>query len=262
MTDIKLSDLTDHEKEQLKQEVDGDNAGCGVVYTGKYYISLYRPLKDAKTYKCNGVTIIVKKIENNNYDIPYSPPIDVPYKEGFLTLNKEPFKNRLADAIKEQTNLVVKLDKQIDDEIERVAKEKAAREKAIKDHTEKIRSCQLKIDSTIKILAPSAKSMIEIQNDHLLAETNKEPYVDCSPMEEVISKAFPEISTKQKMYYDYDPKKNYSSEKEQNAAVNNAILYPKWDASKMTVIIEPELIKPGDNNYLTNVERNDKITMV
>lgn len=266
MADIKLSDLTDYEKSTLKQEVDGDNAGCGVIYTGKYYVSIYHPLKDPKTYKCNGVTIVIRKIENNR-DAVYYPPIEVPYRQGFFTSNKEPFKNRLANAINKQTNLVIKLDKQIDDEIERIAKEKLAREKAIKDHTEKIRSCQLKIDSTIKTLVPNAKSMIEIQHDHLLAETT-DNYISDTPMNEIVSKAFPEIGSKQKMYHDYNPNKKYDTVKEREEAVNDAILHsndiPHREKREklITMINEPELIMPGDSNYLTSAERNNKINTV
>jgi hypothetical protein len=79
MTDIKISNLTNYEQSTLKQEVDGDNAGSGVLYTGKYHVLIYYPLKDQSTYKCTGVTLMVRKIENS--DQSYAPQISIPFKQ-------------------------------------------------------------------------------------------------------------------------------------------------------------------------------------
>ena len=52
MTKIKLSDLNEQERNQLNQEIDGDDSGCGVVHIGKYYVLSYKPLKDNVTGEC------------------------------------------------------------------------------------------------------------------------------------------------------------------------------------------------------------------
>jgi hypothetical protein len=167
MPEIKLSNLTESERSQFKEETEGDKPGHGILLTGKYYIAAYQPVDDSDTGKCIGVEVFIHKIqETNSLRIPSTKVL---FKQSWLS-TKEPFKDRLDAAVKTQTNAVVKLDKEIDDEVARVIKQNKEREQAIVEHTKNVRLCKLKIDSTIKAVAPNAKSLIEFKNEQLLAE--------------------------------------------------------------------------------------------
>lgn len=177
---IEFSDLNEEERKQFENEVDGDKAGCGIIRTGKYHVLAYRPIKMGG--KCVGLTTLLSKMDNEEGSILVSRK-EVLYKLPWYC-KQESFKERLDVVVKDQVALVSKLDKAIDDENERVIKEIADREKAIREYTDKVRSCRLKIDSTIKTIVPEAKSMIEYNSERLLAEKAAES----PPMSEVLNK--------------------------------------------------------------------------
>lgn len=289
MVEIKLSNLNESEKSQLYQDVDGDSAGCGVIQTGKYHVLAYKPIKDKETYKCTGVELFIHKIQNDKQR-PNIPSVNVYFKQSWLS-QKEAFKHRLEKSVKKQTDLINKLDKAIDDEIERVAKEKLDRENAIKEHTEKVRSCQLKLDSTMKTIVPTAKSMIEFNHERMLAEAKPEeptPALETTIEPESVFNFEPHTSEVRTEVF---LEKDYVSERERQFAINDAFLHqtvirerPRKSKSTVktqakskdvvkdqvfnknqknmvnvkmndTLVVEAELLMPSDTKYLTDLER-------
>ena len=286
MEKVKLSDLTSVEKSTLIDEVDGDNAGCGIIHTGKYYVLAYRPKKETSTYRCVGVELFIHTIGGKSDDerLFISPDI-VLYKQSWYETNKVPFKDRLSEAIQAKIKNVNDLDKKIDDEIERIAKEKRDREQAIRDHTNKIRSCQLKIDATIKTIVPTSKSMIEHNQEQLLiAEKAEQEFVEsiksCNfDHEEPVTEFFHKGHS-----YNFNSA-DYCSEKDRQNAVNEAIcnikqhkkseefarfnhsdtevkdikdksvLYVDKIVKPVSDIVYGELVSPSDPKYLTDLEK-------
>jgi hypothetical protein len=276
MSEIKLSDLTADEKTQFKEETEGDKPGHGILLTGKYHVAAYQPMDDSTTGKCTGVEVFVHNIDTTSKN--HIPIIHVPFKQSWLS-TKESFKDRLDLAIKSQINNVIEADKRIDDEIARVIKEKKDREDAIAEHTRNVRSCKLKIDSTIKAVAPNSKSLIEYKNEQLLVEKAAEDAcrIAIESMRETHEKIIPEVKP--------IPENNtYESEKEKQAAVNDYILkretyyepvckpvstkdknlQPKdfikemREAKRSNKVVYAELILPSDPGYMTNLERQNK----
>jgi hypothetical protein len=258
---VKLSDLNATEEHNLKEEIDGDKAGYGVIYTGKHYVLAYNPLKDPETYACIGVELFVRGGRDSNIHYPTIGSISVPYKVGGGLLSKlsekTPFKDRLNDAIKLQTDLIDQRGKEIDDRLARIAQEKIDREKAIQDHINKTRSCQLKIDETIKTLIPSAKSLMEYNHERLLAEAecaetartwgsdpelNPECNPECNPKRKKdfssvqfsISYACEQLTQKNRN------EKEWVSEKARQCEINDIIL------SQMCVHNESSPLQPKD----------------
>ena len=215
---IEFSDLNEEERKQFENEVDGDSAGCGIIRTGKYHVLAYRPIKMGG--KCVGLTTIISKMDNEEGSTLVSRE-EVLYKLPWYCKQKS-FKERLDVVVKDQVGLVSKLDKDIDNENERVIKEIADREKAVKEYTKKVRSCRLKIDSTIKTIVPEAKSMIEYNSERLLAEKAAE---EATPVADI--NINPEDFINAPSYVNHEEghaPSGYTSEREKQEGVNNTIL--------------------------------------
>ena len=247
---IEYSDLSSEERNQFENEVDGDNAGCGIILTGKYHVLTYRPIKE--NGKCVGVATILNKMESEGSTIVRRN--EVHYKLPWYC-KQTSFKSRLDAVVKEQVSLVPKLDKAIDDEIARVIKEKADREKAVKEYTEKVRSCRLKIDSTIKTIVPEAKSLIEYNSDRLLAEKINEH----TPVSDIdVTETFFDPPEKK-----VEPIRFGGSNQEHNRLVNDMMINSR--GNKMYKSTCPkrfptaELVLPGDKKYLTTLEKQQRI---
>lgn len=220
MTDIKLSDLNNDEKAQFEEETNGDKPGHGVILTGKYYVAAYQPVDNPVTGRCIGVEVFVHKIQDTKG--AGLPSVKVLFKQTWLSI-REPFKDRLDEAVKNQMQVVAIEDKKIDDDIARDIKAKKDREDAILEHTKNVRSCKLKIDSTIKAVAPKAKSLIEYRNEQLIAEKAAE---DARQIAAKNSPPIPEMEeTKYHSSINPIPENNvYESEKEKQTAINDYIL--------------------------------------
>jgi hypothetical protein len=221
MSEIKLSDLTADEKVQFKEETEGDSPGHGIIITGKYYVAAYKPVDDSVTGKCIGVEVFIHKISDYTpHEIRFRdiPNFKILFKQSWLCVGKAPFKDRLEEAVKTQTKCVMAFDKQIDGKIAEIIKSNKDREQAIADHTKNVRSCKLKIDSTIKAVAPKSKSLIEYKNEQLIAEKAEE-----DARQIAAAKAPKEIP----FVYEESPipeNNSYESEKDKQSAVNDFIL--------------------------------------
>jgi hypothetical protein len=274
MTKIKLSDLNEQERNQLIQEVDGDNAGCGMVYIGTYYALAYRPLKDIVTGDCVGTELFIKKSQEDSTFYSIWQPLDnvkVYSEPKFFDSNKEPFKNRLEASVKDEIARIKKYDQQIDDKIALIAKEKSDREKAIREHTESIRLKQLSIDSTMKSICPKSKSMVEINRERLLSEkseveTQSNTSQSGDPLRwmrpnrplkwsEVVSGTWPPVPS------------DVKSDVEKGRWANDVIIDKKFERPVgygernpriENVVKIPKLVSPSNPRYLTLNERQWK----
>ena len=256
MTDIKNIDLNPDEKDRIVREVYDDSPGCGVIHPGKYHILAYKPILTSgpiSKSKCIGVELFIHKADNTLKQ--WTPDCKVLYKQSFFE-TKEAFKDRLQSAIKEQIATTILLDKAIDDEINRIAKEKRDREKAIEDHITHTRSCQLKIDSTIKTLAPKAKSMIEVNSERLLAAKTH-------TQENLTSFVENEYGSEIEKQKDANDLLLHKKINRVVPEVIDHLIMGKYGEPNMKIIkenmVECELVMPGDSNYSTSIEKNEKL---
>jgi mRNA-degrading endonuclease YafQ of YafQ-DinJ toxin-antitoxin module len=249
MADIKKIDLNPEEKDRIVREIFDDNPGKGVVYSGKYHLLAYKPILThgaISKSKCIGVELFISKVDGTQKQ--WTPEAKVPYRQSIFAV-KESFKSRLQTTIKEQIALTDSLDKAIDDAIEKAAKEKREREKAIEDHISHTRSCQLKIDSTIKMLVPTAKSVIEVNSERLLMEQSKQEF-DRLKSVRIAAEADEDLkqATNAFMAGDYD------SEIEKQHYANDVLINREMPNRNH---VETELVSPGNPKYLTDLERSN-----
>jgi hypothetical protein len=150
---IILQDLTSAERKSLEQRFAYEQTGCGTIYEGEHHRLEYRPKRDPYTLKCTGVELVIFRNPKKNKDLPISMPRYVPFKPGWI-FNKAPYKERLEEMVAYMTKDVQQFDENIKREDAKREKEKAERAAAIEAHAEKVSMCQLKIDATMKAIAP------------------------------------------------------------------------------------------------------------
>ena len=246
---IGISDLTNEERDQFDNEVEGDKAGFGVVHTGKYHVLTYCPVKsDGEDV---GVAILLNKMESRGSTLLSRN--EILYELPWYYQPKESFENRLESIVKPQISLIVKLDKDIDDEISRVIKEKAEREQAIKDYTEQARLRRLKIDSSIKTIVPKAKSMIECNNERLLAEAESKNFI--SNMK--ITESFFDIPEEEEFVECPENVSDFDKQKIVNDMMMNSNKKKMCGKNNSKIVVDTEVILPNDSRYLTDVEKQN-----
>jgi|WetSurMetagenome_2_1015567.scaffolds.fasta_scaffold44958_1 hypothetical protein len=250
------------------QTIDGDNAGCGVIYIGKYYVLSYRPIKITETCDCTGTELFIKRTQDGFpwYIRTWLPSTYVYSSTRWFDINKGSFEDRLKNSVKNQIAFVEEIDNEIDERIARVAKEKSDKEEAIRKHAETIRSKQIAIDSAIKSICPKAKSMIEIQNHERLLAAKSEKDESVSRPDTTALK-WSEVSSGT-----WPPVPKYVTHEEEiypnvGRWANDAILNHKFDRNKQPVdkyidtmrspieIVDVEVVGPDDPRYLTEMEK-------